>query len=114
MRTVTVKFLKAHNACPEQVKKFRRAFGDSARITKANCLRAARLHLSVEWLAGFLPAPAQKAYGEALAPAWNAYGEALALAWNAYNEATAPARKAYYEAIALAFWRAARAVESKT
>ena len=110
--------LDFHPCNPTAVKKF---FGNhqSLKITLANCKRAAKAGLDLNWLAKkWFKAPAykawqeakataDKAYHEATAPADKAWQEAKAPADKAYREATAPAYKAWQEATATAFYAAA-------
>ena len=105
--------LDFHPCDPTAVKKF---FGNhqSLKITLANCKRAAKAGLDLNWLAKkWFKAPAYKAWLEAIAPfAYKAYQEATAPAYNAYREATAPAYKAWHEAKATAFYAAAQKMEN--
>ena len=92
-RTVSIAWLREHDACPEQVRAFAKVFGrGEVHVTAARIRKAARLGLNLGWYARrALDAPAKKAYDEAGATAWKAYDEACAPAWKAYNEARAPA-----------------------
>ena len=99
MKEVTVEWLKSQEACSDQVALFEATFGQSAKITKCNLLKATSAGLSTDWLARrCLKGKARRAYEEAIASAWRAYEEAIASAWRAYEEATAPASRAYNEA----------------
>ena len=103
--------LDFHPCDPTAVEKF---FGNhqSLKITLANCKRAAKAGLDLNWLAkNWFKAPAYKAYQEAIAPAYKAWQEATAPAYKAWHEATAPAYKAYQEATATAYkaWQEATA-----
>ena len=99
MKEVTVEWLKSQDACGDQVKLFEATFGQSAKVTKQNLLKAASASLSVYWLATrCLKGEASRAYNEARTTASRAYEEARTTASRAYNEATAPARRAYNEA----------------
>ena len=102
---VTVKHLKAKDACPGQVDLFAATFPDGMLLTEENLLTAARAGLNLEWAAfHLLPAPAYRAYDEAIAPAYRDYDEALATARKTYDVAEAPAFKAYTEAVVTALW----------
>ena len=79
MKEVTVEWLKSQEACSDQVALFEAAFGQSAKITKRNLLKAASAGLNIEWLA-------QRCLK---GKSWRAYGEARAAASRAYDEATA-------------------------
>jgi hypothetical protein len=118
-KAITVKFLRDHYACEEQVNKFINIFGEDAEVIPSiEFAKKYGSEFNIHWLAVKLlnsdqlkvydeaTAPAYKAYGEAIAAASKAYGEALAAASKAYYEATAPAIKAYKEAIAVAFVKA--------
>ena len=80
---ITVEMLKKAGAC--EIDGFRHVFGESAKVTKANCLKATKARLDLDWAA--------KKFFEA--PAREAYYKATATAWKAYYKATAPA---FYEA----------------
>ena len=78
---ITAEWLEAADACEEQVELFRATFGERAELTRSDALRAARAGLDLEWLTGrILPAPARRAYKEAMATALRAYKEAMATA----------------------------------
>ena len=70
---ITLQQLVNRNACGSQVRLFKRRYGDSVRVTKHECIAAAQL-FDWSWAARhLLPAPAQRAYNEALAVAfWRA------------------------------------------
>ena len=79
---ITVKQLRAADACEDQVKRFEELFGSEVVVTKELCLKHCS-DFDFDWIVfNLLPASA----------------------WKAYNKARASARKAYYEATALAFW----------
>ena len=109
-------WLRAHNACEEQVIVFEGEWPAGADITAANIMRAVELKLDIDWLvkhvltalayAAYEKATAQAyaAYKKATAPAYYAaYKKAEALAYAAYEKAKAPAYAAYKKAKALAF-----------
>ena len=111
--TITLKQLRRAGACEPQVQLFKTTFGQSAEVNLETALKMAQ---KFDWnwaAANLLPAPAWKAYEEAMAPAWKAYDEARAQASKAYKEATAPAWKAYEEARATAFVNAALGVDKE-
>ena len=94
--TITLKQLRLKGACSEQVELFKATFGESSEVTMDNAVKYAD-KFDWTWAAEhLLPAPA-----------WKAYQEAMATADKAYEEATAPAGKAYREAKATAFVNAA-------
>jgi len=108
---ITVAMLREKDACRDQVRIFEGLFGASAKPTLANCRKAVKVGLSLDWAASrLLPAPAWEAYDEAITPAWEAYDEAITPAQKVYEKAIAPARKAYDEACARAFYNAAKGV----
>ena len=97
---ITVAMLREKDACRDQVRIFEGLFGASAKPTLANCRKAVKVGLSLDWAASrLLPAPA-----------WEAYDEAITPAQKVYEKAIAPARKAYDEACARAFYNAAKGV----
>ena len=101
---ITADMLREKHACSEQVCIFEAEWPNGWTATKKNCLRAATLHLNLDWAAtAFFTAPAQAAYEKAMAPAWAAYEKAMAPAWAAYEKAKAPASAAYEKAIATAW-----------
>ena len=70
--TITLKQLRRAGACEPQVKLFKDTFGESAEVTLENALKMAD-KFDWTWAANnLLPAPAGKAYSQALAPAWEA------------------------------------------
>lgn len=72
----TVDHLSVLGACTEQVDLFRQVFPDGAPITIRSVTTAWQKELDIEWLITSLPAPARKAFEEAMAPASEAYYEA--------------------------------------
>ena len=65
MDRITLTQLKG--ACPEQRALFRRVFPKGAPVDEATALKAVAAGLDVYWLAArLLPAPARKAYDEAV------------------------------------------------
>ena len=103
---ITVKQLVELKACEGQVKIFKRLFGKSATVTKANCLKACKAGLDFDWATRLLSPKAWKAYREAIAIALKAYQEATAPALKAYQEAIAQAGKGHRKATAIAFYEA--------
>ena len=58
IKVVTLKWLRRHEACEDQVAIFTKEWGEKAELTEANLLRAVELHLNIDWLAGhFLTEP---------------------------------------------------------
>ena len=114
---ITHEYLVGLGASCEQLDTFSEEWPDGAEVTLDNCLRAAELHLNLDWLAEkMFPARALEAYRQATAPAWEAYEQATApaleafeqaraTAWEAYEQATAPALEALEQARATA-WEA--------
>ena len=85
---ISVKDLKAKQACADQVELFEKTFGHGpVNVTKANCLKAAKAGLDFEWAAGRFLSRA---------------------AWADYKKAGASALVDYDKALALAFWRASK------
>ena len=75
---ITDRLLKSKGACADQVAKFAELFPNGVEPTEALCLTHAQV-FDWSWAASnLLPAPAGKAYDEAVAPAKKAYGEAVA------------------------------------
>jgi len=114
---ITHEYLVGLGASCEQLDTFSEEWPDGAEVTLDNCLRAAELHLNLDWLAEKMfparareafeqaRAPALEAYRQATAPAREAFEQARATAWEAYEQATAPAREAFEQARATA-WEA--------
>jgi hypothetical protein len=104
-KAITVKFLRDHYACEDQVDKFIETFGKDAEVVPS--LELAKKYgseFNIHWLTvKLLNSDQLKVYDEATAPAYKAYGEAIAPASKAYDEATAPALKIYKEAAVLAY-----------
>lgn len=69
--TISAKLLKDKHACPEQVRLFRKFFGDrSVTVSEALCLKHAK-DFYWDWAAkNLLPAPAWEAYQQAKARAF--------------------------------------------
>ena len=79
---ITVKALENAHACNSGVSVCRRLFGDSAKVTLANCQLAVKNDMDLTWAAeNLFSAPARKAYEEAKAAARKAYKEAIAAAF---------------------------------
>src|SRR3990167_3419778 len=100
---ITHEYLVGLGASCEQLDTFSDEWPDGAEVTLDNCLRAAELHLNLDWLAKkMFPATAREAYEQATAPAWEAYEQAKAQALEAYLQARATAWEAYLQARAQA------------
>ena len=54
---ITAKMLREHDACKGRVRIFRRLWPNGARATLANCKRAQKAGLSLEWAALYLLSP---------------------------------------------------------
>jgi len=103
---ITREYLVGLGASCEQLDTFSEEWPDGAEVTLDNCLRAAELHLNLDWLAEkMFPARALEAYEQATAPALEAFEQATAPAREAYEQATAPALEAFEQARATA-WEA--------
>jgi len=103
---ITHEYLVGLGASCEQLDTFSEEWPDGAEVTLDNCLRAAELHLNLDWLAEkMFPARALEAFEQATAPAREAYEKARAQAREAYEQATAPALEAYEQATAPAFYK---------
>ena len=103
---ITHEYLVGLGASCEQLDTFSEEWPDGAEVTLDNCLRAAELHLNLDWLAEkMFPARALEAYRQATAPAREAYEKARAQAREAYEQATAPALEAFEQARATAFYK---------
>ena len=103
-RTVSVAWLRKHDACKEQVRIYAKAFRrGEVRLTAARIRKAAALGLDLNWYAGrALDAQAWAAHNAACAQAWAAYNAACAQALTAYDAACAQALTAYDAACAQA------------
>ena len=114
MKTITVKQLKAKDACEDQVQLFQETFGDTLELkSKDQALKLAKVmaqEFDFDWASEELLNDFE-AYKEAKAPLWKAYKEAEAPLWNAYKEAKAPLVKAYEEA-GVPLWKAYKEAEA--
>jgi hypothetical protein len=80
-RELTAKQLIEKDACPEQVRKFRRMFGASVRVTEARAISVAD-KFDFQWAADvLLSAPALAEYERVTVPAWAEYERVRAAAW---------------------------------
>ena len=96
---ISVKHLKAVDACGDQVSKFKEIFGDSVEFNSLEEAKNLAKKYSQDFDFVFIGyAVFGQAYGEARAPLCKAYEEAEAPLWKAYEEAEAPLLKAYEEA----------------
>ena len=69
-KRITLDQLRKLEACEDQLEVFEATFGTSAAVTEVNLHRAVAAGLNIHWLAGkTLPAPALKAYNEAIVSA---------------------------------------------
>ena len=115
---ITKQMLLDKKACSNQVKLFVSLFGEEAKVTKANVLKAYEAEIDFNLAANNLLSPSQlKAYKAIQQPAWEAYKaiEQPALkayeaieqqAWEAYKAIEQPAWEAYKKQCALAFYEA--------
>mgnify|MGYP001565501696 CR=1 FL=1 len=53
-RTISVRWLRSQGASCSEIEHFQREFGESAKLTLPNLLRAAELRLDLHWLATHL------------------------------------------------------------
>jgi hypothetical protein len=91
MAVITLKQLKAAKAYPQQVRLFKKHFGESTTVTLAKAMKVAGL-FDWMWAAGeFLTAPAWAEFERATAPAWAEFKCARAAAWAEFKRATAAA-----------------------
>src|SRR6185437_4388090 len=94
----------AAGACPDQVRLFKRTFGNGGEVTEGKAIAAAAAGLNLDWAArNLFTATALKQYEEATATALKQYEEATATALKQYEEARATALKQYEEARAPAW-----------
>lgn len=130
MKTITMEWLAAHNACYSQLQRFHRTFGNSAALTERNLMKAAAdAGLDLSWFAyRYLDSSALQAWREAESPIYEAYcvklrraradrdeaigeGDLLATtlaecvqAWDTYYREISDADRAYGREIAAALW----------
>lgn len=79
---ITIKKLRALEACADQVEIFAREWPNGCRITKRNVLRMAALDLDVAWLARrVLRDLARAEYEKIRNPAWAEYKKICAIAF---------------------------------
>ena len=91
-RLITARLLRAHGACADQVRIFRKTFPEGTPVTLSACRKAAKAGLLLDWAAdNLLSAAAWKVYNEARAAAWKVYNEARAAAHQVCDEAKAAA-----------------------
>ena len=107
MTRIDAAWLRAHNACEEQVVIFEAEWPDGADITAENILRAVELELDFDWLAPHvLSASGYAAYEEARAQeylAWRrVYEKALVQAKAARNNVMKMSEVAFEEVIGVA------------
>jgi hypothetical protein len=107
-QTITVKLLRDHYACEDQVDKFINIFGEDAEVVPSiEFAKKYGSEFNIHWLVDkLLNSDQLKVYNEAIAPAQKTYNEAIAPAQKIYNEAIAPSQKTYNEASAIAFVKA--------
>lgn len=106
MKTIDVTFLKRKHACKEQIALFRRTFGESVKITRANCLKAAEVELDFDWAAiKLLSSKALKTYSKEKISAWRDYEVTKVQAQNTYEKTEISIWRAYHTAKADA-WNA--------
>jgi len=81
---ITVKMLKKHNACEDQVDLFEATFPDGVQVTEAVCLAVAD-KFDFSWAADSLPPPEARAeYSAKHAPIWAEYEAKRAPIWAEY------------------------------
>ena len=97
-KRITAQWLVEHDACEKQVALFRETFPRGTAVTPQTLRKAGAAGLEISWLVNRLPAPARKAYDEAITPARKAYDESIAPAQKAYDEAVATALAAAWDA----------------
>ena len=93
---ITVEFLRTKKACPEQLKVFKKMFGDGAELTLPNLKRAVDADLRINWLASQIMDRQKQII----------YAAAVVEAWEACNSDTAGQLAVYKSAKAKAFWNA--------
>jgi hypothetical protein len=105
-RILHLKTLQEHGACTDQVKLFRKRFGESVRVTEALCVKVAE-DFDFDWAAQHLltPTKAWAEYKRVEAPAWAEYDRVMAPAWAEYERVEALAWAEYKRVRARAFAR---------
>ena len=89
--TLTIKDLRAADACEKQVKLFEQHFGDGGTVTLAKVRKVASL-FDWNWAARYLLSPARRAeYERIVAPALAEYERIGAPAWYEYKRTVASA-----------------------
>lgn len=92
MKVISAKQLERAGACEDQVRLFRRTFGDGLiRLAPKNWGRAGLIGLNRAWLWRFLKEPALVEYKKAQNRAKCEYEMARNAAWNEYKLACGPA-----------------------
>ena len=124
---ISVDRLKSRRACEDQVRLFRKLFGDGeVKVTLDACRQAVKAGLNVGWAAYVLLGEDARAfYNRQMPVSFEAYtkdialarqtydaagGEAAAIARQTYDKATVAARDAHDEAVAKAFFKASKLV----
>ena len=101
--TLTIKDLRAANACADQVKLFKKHFGDGGTVTLAKVRKVASL-FDWNWAALHLLSPAGRAeYERVTASALAKYKRVRASAWAKYDRVIVPAR-AEYDRVIVPAW----------
>src|SRR5574340_1378919 len=102
---ITKQMLLDKEACSDQVELFVSLFGEEAKVTKANCLKAWKAGIDFGWAVDNLLSPSQlKAYEAIEQPAWKAYEAVQKPAWEEYLAIKQPALEKYNKQCALAFY----------
>ena len=100
MKTITLKNLIDLKACQKQVDLFIQHFGESAKVTEANCIKAGLLGFDINWLADKTLSPkGLKKYNKALKPLWDEYLKARNTLYDEYYKALKPLDDEYYKAL---------------
>ena len=109
---ITKQMLLDKKACSDQVELFVSLFGEEAKVTKANCLKAYEAGIDFGWAADNLLSPSQwEAYEAIEQPALKAYEAIQQPALEAYEAIEQQAYEEYRKQCALAFYQAIKKYE---
>ena len=104
---MTARMLREKGACSDQVDIFAAEWPKGGRVTRHALIRAAELHLNLDWFAStFLPAPAWAAFKQAKATASAAFDRAKATASAAFDKRAAFNRLAAFKKSMAPAWAA--------
>ena len=97
---ITMKILKQHKACADQIKLFAKVFPGGTTTALTNLRKGLKAGLDISWLERFIPAPSWDTYDATTATAWATFKATRAPEWAIYEATVATALATFKATVA--------------